>query len=586
MSTESNPTPEPPPVPAPFLPGEPFPQPSATSPAPSVAAAQPSVNLEKQAADLLASLQRVPWAGWGRRLLAGNPFYLLSAALMLYGLYLVSVDPQMFGQELAQLAFNFSSLELYTVLVVVTALLLARRAVWYDATLLVLLENLLVVVPFLLLSQATFLTTQATWAVGGTAVAFTIGKFWALRRHLPAMNFPPTLLALGIGLLAVNVALPLVFHHVVQSDNDTWPRLSRFAWLWLLPTLVLAANFHRASGNRSGRVLEQPWLPLLFHGLWVVATAVHLHSVNYVDGQRFQFALAAPALCALAWTGWSRLGDFGGQLNSGLRTALLVLAALTPLLAAGRGKTSVMFVLAGANALAFFALSWRGQNRLLGQLGLASMVLLAPSMPEAWGRELIPDFTSGKALALALAGAALLLISLSRRPAHALPGALIVGLGTQFQFERLEYVEQFAMQYALLFVLLHSLRWVEESGSRALRFGAALAWLAHSIVWLRLVGVDANWPVLLGSLLVLGLVVLARLLQGQWSHRLVTGSAALVALAVPANFVVEVLRITPSGHLAVLGSFLLFAVGTALAWTKPRWNPPAPAPTPQPVAAA
>ena len=112
----------------------------------------------------------------GRLLLAGNPFYPLSAALLLYGLYLVSVDPQMFGQELAQLAFNFSSLELYEVLVVVTALLLARRALWYDATVLVLLENLLLLVPFLLISQATFLTRQATWAVGGTAVALAIGS--------------------------------------------------------------------------------------------------------------------------------------------------------------------------------------------------------------------------------------------------------------------------------------------------------------------------------------------------------------------------------------------------------------------------
>jgi hypothetical protein len=346
------------------------------------------------------------------------------------------------------------------------------------------------------------------------------------------------------------------------------------------------ANFHRSSGNRGGRVLEQPWLPLLFHGLWVAATAVHLHSVNYVDGQRFQLALAAPVLCALAWTGWNRLGDFAVHPNAGLRSTLLVIAALTPLLAAGRGESNIMFALAGVNALALFALGWRDQNRFVAQLGLASVVLLAPSMPEAWGREMIPDFSSGKALALALAGAALLLVGLSRRPAHALTGALIVGLGTQFQFERLEYVEQFAMQCALLFVLLHSLRWVEESGSRALRVGAALAWLAHSVVWLRLVGVDANWPVLLGSLLVLGMVLLARLLEGQWSHRLVTGSAALVGLAVPANFAVEVLRITPSGHLAVLGSFLLFAVGTALAWTKPRWNPPTPAPAPQPVVTA
>jgi hypothetical protein len=511
----------------------------------------------------------------GRLILAGNPFYSLSAALLLYGLYLVSVDPQMFGQELAQLAFNFSSLELYEVLVVVTALLLARRALWYDATVLVLL--------FLLISQATFLTRQATWAVGGTAVALAIGKFWAFRRHLPAMNVPPTLPLVGLALLVVNVAFPLTFRHVVQADSETWPRLSRLAWLWLLPALVSLANLHRSGGRRDGRLLEQPWLPLLLHLLWVAATAVHLHSLNYLDGQGFKVALVAPALCALAWTAWHRAIDFNPKAESRLRPAFLVLAALSPLLATGRAESNVMFMLAGGNACALLLLAWRSQSHLAAQLGLASLVYLAPSMPDTWGRELFPDFSSGKALTLALAAYALLLTSLSRRPAHSLLGAIVVGLGTQFQFARLDYVEQFAMQHALLFVLLHSLRWTEKRGARALRTAAAIAWLAHSIAWLRLVGVDANWPVLLGGLLVLGVALLMRLVQGRWTHRAVAGSAALVALSVPMNFVIELLRITPSGYLVVLGSFAVFAVGTALAWTKPHWNPPAQ--TPEPVEA-
>ena len=39
-------------------------------------------------------------------------------------------------------------------LLVTTAIVLARRRIWYDSTLLVGLENLLVFVPFILISQA------------------------------------------------------------------------------------------------------------------------------------------------------------------------------------------------------------------------------------------------------------------------------------------------------------------------------------------------------------------------------------------------------------------------------------------------
>ncbi len=38
-----------------------------------------------------------------RFLLAGNPFFLISAAMMLYGLYLVAIDPTMIREELSKL---------------------------------------------------------------------------------------------------------------------------------------------------------------------------------------------------------------------------------------------------------------------------------------------------------------------------------------------------------------------------------------------------------------------------------------------------------------------------------------------------
>src|SRR5687767_12237599 len=79
-----------------------------------------------------------------RRFLACNPFYLVSAALLLYGIYRASIDPRFLIREVSQLIFNFSSLQLYEFLLVAVAIVLARRRIWYDSTLLMVLENMLI----------------------------------------------------------------------------------------------------------------------------------------------------------------------------------------------------------------------------------------------------------------------------------------------------------------------------------------------------------------------------------------------------------------------------------------------------------
>src|SRR6266851_4670402 len=63
---------------------------------------------------------------WTRRLLACNPAYLISAALLLYGLYRISLGPLFLTKEIAQLSFNFGSLECYEAALVVIAVLLWR----------------------------------------------------------------------------------------------------------------------------------------------------------------------------------------------------------------------------------------------------------------------------------------------------------------------------------------------------------------------------------------------------------------------------------------------------------------------------
>src|SRR5579859_4448160 len=60
-----------------------------------------------------------PAAHWLKSFLACNPFYLVSAALLLYGFYLVSVDPGFLQREISQLFFNFTALQFYEILLVI-----------------------------------------------------------------------------------------------------------------------------------------------------------------------------------------------------------------------------------------------------------------------------------------------------------------------------------------------------------------------------------------------------------------------------------------------------------------------------------
>jgi hypothetical protein len=52
------------------------------------------------------------WRHWLRRLLVCNPFFLVSAALLLFGINRLSVDPHFLAAELAKLLFNTSALAL------------------------------------------------------------------------------------------------------------------------------------------------------------------------------------------------------------------------------------------------------------------------------------------------------------------------------------------------------------------------------------------------------------------------------------------------------------------------------------------
>ena len=73
-----------------------------------------------------------------------------------------------------------------------------------------------------------------------------------------------------------------------------------------------------------------------------------------------------------------------------------------------------------------------------------------------------------------------------------------------------------------------------------------------------------------------GVVLFAWWLRGvlfrNWSAAVVPVAAGLVAVCRPVSFTCGQLQTAPAGALAIAGSFVLFAAGTALALTRHRWH--------------
>jgi hypothetical protein len=65
---------------------------------------------------------------------------------------------------------------------------------------------------------------------------------------------------------------------------------------------------------------------------------------------------------------------------------------------------------------------------------------------------------------------------------------------------------------------------------------------------------------------------LTQALRGRWDMFILPAASILTVLSGPGNFLIARLHSAPTGLLAVIGSFVLFAVGTAAALTKHRWH--------------
>jgi len=131
---------------------------------------------------------------------------------------------------------------------------------------------------------------------------------------------------------------------------------------------------------------------------------------------------------------------------------------------------------------------------------------------------------------------------------------------------------QWTVQTGFAFLLLHSLRWDDSAhaGAGQVRIFTSLAWAAHAFWWMHTGG--AAWMACAVAGPVLAIYFVVRFLRGGWAPRAVPIAAIFVMLSWPGDFSAHKLQTTPVGLLAVVGSFLLFGLGTLAALTKQRWN--------------
>jgi len=515
---------------------------------------------------------------WLKRLLACNPFYLVSAALLLFGMYRVSADPRFLQTEVARLTFNFSSLQLYELLLVGVAVVLTRRAIWYDAKLLVVLENLLLLVPFILISQAALIEQRTVWVLSLATAFLAVMRFGAAQRWMSGLKYPPRLLTCGLTVVAVNTALPICYRTFHETKVGAWPtwgaayHMNQLSWLLLLPMVGALMNWLPRPRDQGALSTGRRWFPLGTSLLWLLGTGVHLYCLGYVYDFALSRELVAPALWVLAWTFSRRLPDIVTEPARGLRLASHILPMAAAFVAVGAGSNTVFVVLNLLNVLAFAEIMvTERENRLALHLLLISLAATAAGLPHEWTQSAAIKFDHGKFVALAGLAYLLLGTALSRNPKLAVLGAIAAALAAGLWRDERGDAGHWAAQGGLVFLLLHSLRWrdYEHDGAGVVRVFAAIAWVVHSFAWVRS-GSESFHTFSIGA------IVLA-IWWARWfvfrkkSEAVVPVAAGLVAACSPANLAIVRLQTVPAGVIIISASFLLFALGTAAALTRHRW---------------
>ena len=505
-----------------------------------------------------------------RRFLACNPFYLASAGLLLWGVNRLSLEPKLAGSESNEILINFTALFVYEILLVLTAILLARRAIWEDALVLVGLENLFVMIPFSLLSRAVQLNESLAQEMCLAAGLLAGVKFWALKHYIPQLNLPGQLLGLGVVVLALNIAVALLLQRFA-TDRPALHWWLVMGWLVAVPALVGCVALLPHARPLGKSLAQRVWLPYAMVGLWLVVTGLHLYGIGYVHDFPWRNALLSPTLLAVAWVIVLKTQAAELKAPTLLRRLSLYAPLTMPFLALA--DLSLFSALHTFNVFAYGLLWWRQRHfSVVLVLATISFAAAMAGIPEPCLAQL--TITRIEWLLGIAALSAILPILRSRDPRLGLLGGLGCGILVGLPAMHAELSPFWPAQAGLVFVLAHSLRWEDNrfAGAASTRHLFGIVWMLVSFAWIR--GGDAHATVgcLLAGAFGLACYAINRLLTRNWAPRSVACYSGIVICLSPGTDFGEELLTIPSAFLAILGSVPLFVAGTILALNRHHWQ--------------
>ncbi len=515
---------------------------------------------------------------WLKWILSQNPFYIASAILLLYAVFRLSTDSKIFAEEVSQLFFNFGSFQFYEVMLAGTAIVLVRRRILYDFSLLVCIESMFAFVPFILITQASLFDNELAVRLSLAGSGLILLRFGKLRKYFAGMNFPPRLLLLGGVLLAVNVMLPLVIRYIHQNSGALNRDLRmnpaiEMLWLFGAPLLAALAWFLPSPRRLGPHLLQRRTFPITALSLWVLVTLVHLYCVGFIHQVTWYKWYLIPSIWVAAWMFYFRRRDVFETISPALRNGLLSLGVIASFIAARQHQWNLLFVLSMLNAALYTKIFAAQRTRFAFQLMSMSFAAIVASVPSGLLESIDLDMSRGTCMGVALAGYFLLQAILSRKPQAGFLGAIVASGASGVFFQDSHYFVHLAVQVGLVFLLIHSLRWeTDEKEAPGVRIFAAGLWIAHSLLWTLLSeNTIAMWATGCFALSVLITYFAVRAIFGGWGTRVVPYSAAVVLLSTPVQRLVFLLRDTSTGLLILIFSFILFALGTALALNRHRW---------------
>jgi hypothetical protein len=262
------------------------------------------------------------------------------------------------------------------------------------------------------------------------------------------------------------------------------------------------------------------------------------------------------------------------NLSKVCQRVLLLLPILPTLIGISQLGDEVFLALSSLNVLIYGRGFLKNREEPLAlHLALISIAALVAGFPQNWPNLFATEFSRAKCVFLGGAVYFVLLAVLSPNPMMGISAALISVAGVLTLFGTNGQSPHWATQLGFAFLLIHSLRWVDAAhkGARVLRLFASAIWIAHAAAWIH-EGAEA-WMLCSVVAPVLAAFLVARVLRGRWGPLVIPLAGVLVALTGPGHSAGTAIGAPPVGIVAMIGSLLLFALGTAAALTKHRWYP-------------